>query len=126
MATTQEFMDKTDWVERYSWFGAMPDPVISPVNSLVDKKGSITPLGKQYIGELSRQDNDASAYQNLRLSIRTDYSWSPTDSSDTVDTYPQIGMGRPGVVPPLSIFRTLGRVIASIGIAVVVAVLAFY
>lgn len=72
MATTQGFMDKTDWVERYSWFGAMPQPVVSPVNALLDKGGNITALGKQYIGELSQKDNDASAYQNLCPPIRTD------------------------------------------------------
>jgi hypothetical protein len=67
MATTQNFMDKTDWVERYSWFGAMPDPPVSPVNALLDKNGNITPLGKQYIGQIS---HDASAYKNLHPSIR--------------------------------------------------------
>lgn len=72
MATTQGFMDKTDWVERYSWFGAMPDPVVSPVNALLDKAGNITPLGKQYIGQLSQKDNDASSYQILRPSICND------------------------------------------------------
>lgn len=72
MATTQQFMDKTDWVERYSWFGAMPDPVISSVNSLLDNKGKITPLGKQYTGEISQAQNDASACLDLRFSIRTD------------------------------------------------------
>ncbi len=25
MNATQEFMDNTDWVERYAWFGAMED-----------------------------------------------------------------------------------------------------
>ena len=66
-------MDKTDWVERYSWFGAMPDPVVSPVNALLNKEGNITPyLGKRYINELSQKDNDASTYQSLRPSRHTD------------------------------------------------------
>jgi len=65
MATTQAFMDKTDWVGRYSWFGAMPEPVISSVNALLDKKGIITPLGKQYIGEISVQQNNGSEYLTL-------------------------------------------------------------
>ena len=118
-------MDKTDWVERYSWFGAMPEPVISPVNALLDKKGIITPLGKQYIGEISVQQNDGSVYMTLRPSIRTDGPWFTSDSNVTLGPFPQIGEGYPCVLPPLSVFRTLGRVIVSIGIAIVVAVIAF-
>lgn len=118
MAATQGFMDKTDWVERYSWFGAMPDPVVSSVNSLVDKKGSITPLGKQYIG-------DGSVYKTLRPSTRTDGPWPTTDSNDTLGSFPQIGLSSPCVLPPLAAFRTLGRVIVSIGVVVVIAVIAF-
>jgi len=125
LATTQAFMDKTDWVERYSWFGAMPEPVISPVNALLDKKGIITPLGKQYIGEISVQQNDGSVYMTLRPSIRTDGPWFTSDSNVTLGPFPQIGEGYPCVLPPLSVFRTLGRVIVSIGIAIVVAVIAF-
>jgi len=115
-------MDKTDWVERYAWFGAMPEPVVSSVNSLLDQKGNITPLGKQYIGEIS---NDGSAYRNLHPSIRTDGSWSSTDSNGTVGPFPQISVSCPCVLPPLAAFRELGRVIVSIAIAVVVAVIAF-
>jgi Glycosyl hydrolase catalytic core len=133
MATTQEFMDKTDWVERYSWFGAMTDPVISPVDSLLDKDGDITPLGKQYIGKISQQENDASVYKILHPSTHAADFWSSTDSSDVVDggnnntnaTFPQIGMGYPGVLPPPIWFRTLGRATASIGFTVAVAVIAF-
>ena len=51
--------------------------------------------------------------------------FGPPDSSDTVDAYPQSGMGYPGVLPPLTTFRTVGHVIASIGLAMVIAVLAF-
>jgi len=55
MNETQSFMDNTDWVERYAWFGAfrtMPSDV-NPALALLDKDGKITPLGKQYIGSTS-------------------------------------------------------------------------
>ena len=125
MDATQGFMNKTDWVERYSWFGAMPEPVISSVNSLVDKSGKITPLGKQYIGEISREDNDGSVYSTLHSSIFTDGPRATTDSNDTLGPYPQIGASCPALIPPLRAFTALGRVIASIGIAVVVVFVAF-
>lgn len=125
MDVTQSFMDKTDWVERYAWFGAMPDPVISPVDSLLDKNGIITSLGKQYIGEISRKDNNGSVYKTLRPSISTDAPRATTDSNDTLGPYPQIGLSCPGILPPLSAFTTLGRVIASIGIAIIVVFFAF-
>ncbi len=126
MDTTQWFMNNTDWVERYSWFGAMPEPVVSSVNSLVDTNGKITPLGKQYIGEISRGDNDGSVYKTLRPSIFTDEPRATTDSNDTLGSFPQIGVSCPGILPPLTAFTALGRVIASIGIAVVVVFVALY
>ncbi|TCD61263.1 hypothetical protein EIP91_008696 [Steccherinum ochraceum] len=48
---TQSFMDSTDWIERYAWFGAMRN--MSGVNewdALMDSSGHITFLGQQYIG----------------------------------------------------------------------------
>jgi beta-glucanase (GH16 family) len=49
--STQSFMDQQDWVERYSWFGAMRDlQGVNTANALEDKDGHITDLGKQYIG----------------------------------------------------------------------------
>ena len=125
MDTTQGFMNKTDWVERYSWFGAMPEPVVSSVNSLVDKSGKITPLGRQYIGENSREYNDGSVYKTLHSSKFTDGPRATVDSNDTFGPYPQIGASCPAVIPPVRAFTALGRVIASIGIAVVVVFVAF-
>lgn len=114
MDTTQKFMDKTDWVERYSWFGAMPDPVVSAVNSLLDRQGTITPLGKQYIGSISVDENDQ----------ETGGDESGGNSNSTTG-YPQIGMGH-SVLPPPIAFTTLGRATASLGIVITVAVLALY
>ena len=122
MDVTQGFMDKTDWVERYAWFGAMPDPVVSPVNSLLDKNGKITSLGRQYIGEISR---NGSVYNTLLPSVSTDAPRATTDSNDTFGPYPHIGLSCPGILPPLTAFTTLGRVIASIGIAIIVVFFAF-
>jgi len=54
MNATESFMDSTDWVERYAWFGAMID--MSGVNqddSLMDSTGKINTLGEQYIGALA-------------------------------------------------------------------------
>ena len=45
MNATQQFMDDTDWVERYAWFGAMEDmqgvnTVSRPVSPLAAARGS--------------------------------------------------------------------------------------
>jgi hypothetical protein len=72
MNVTQQFMDSTEWVERYAWFGAMenlqgvnevlsvwlPDACRSSsvvftylqANALMDQGGYINALGRQYIG----------------------------------------------------------------------------
>jgi len=51
MNETQDFMDKTNWVERYAWFGAMKDlQGVNQDNALVDGRGRLTELGRQYIG----------------------------------------------------------------------------
>ncbi|KAK7050466.1 Glyco-hydro-cc domain-containing protein [Favolaschia claudopus] len=48
---TQGFMDSTDWVERYSWFGIMRDlQGVNTLDAMMTTKGDITDLGKQYIG----------------------------------------------------------------------------
>ncbi|KZV75663.1 glycoside hydrolase family 128 protein [Peniophora sp. CONT] len=52
MNQTQAYMDETDWVERYSWFGAMtkmPDGVNSD-DAIMSSDGKINSLGQQYIG----------------------------------------------------------------------------
>lgn len=51
MNATQEFMDNTDWVERYAWFGAFKNlQGVNQDDALMDQSGQITTLGKQYIG----------------------------------------------------------------------------
>jgi hypothetical protein len=66
---TQTYMDKTPWVERYAWFGALRDlqgvnqvhdmanvlfvvclPCRHQLNRLMDQQGRINDLGRQYIG----------------------------------------------------------------------------
>ncbi|KAG9075482.1 hypothetical protein FS749_012839 [Ceratobasidium sp. UAMH 11750] len=53
MNTTQAWLDKQDYIHRYAWFGAMKNPVINPVNALMDQNGVINDLGKQYIGVMA-------------------------------------------------------------------------
>jgi hypothetical protein len=46
-------MDSQDWVERYSYFGAMENMQgVNEANRLLNSKGKITDLGRQYIGEV--------------------------------------------------------------------------
>ena len=82
MNATQQFMDDTDWVERYAWFGAMEDmqgvnavrdfhPQVDPsgdtdchawqANALMSSRGRINALGEQYIGAAT--PNVSSDYQ---------------------------------------------------------------
>jgi hypothetical protein len=46
---TQDFLDSTDYVERYAWFGV--PGIINPDNALVTQDGQLTPLGEQYVGK---------------------------------------------------------------------------
>ncbi|KAG8743501.1 hypothetical protein FRC10_011892 [Ceratobasidium sp. 414] len=57
MNTTQAWLDKQDYIHRYAWFGAMKNPVINPVNALMDQNGIINDLGKQYIGAMAAPTN---------------------------------------------------------------------
>ncbi|KAI0793109.1 glycosyl hydrolase catalytic core-domain-containing protein [Irpex lacteus] len=51
MSQTQSFMDATDYVERYAWFGAFKDlQGVNPEDALMDTQGRITELGRQYVG----------------------------------------------------------------------------
>jgi len=51
MNVTQSFMDQTDWVERYAWFGAMRNlSGVNQWNALMDGSGHLSPLGEQFIG----------------------------------------------------------------------------
>jgi len=42
---SQSFLDNTDYIERYSWFGAFRG---SAGNNLIDNNGGLTALGRQY------------------------------------------------------------------------------
>ena len=51
MNQTQTFMDATDYVERYAWFGAFKDlQGVNEDDALMDTQGRITALGEQYVG----------------------------------------------------------------------------
>jgi hypothetical protein len=53
---TQSYMDSSDFVERYSYFGAMENlQGVNTDNALMSSSGQITALGKQYIGEQGPQ-----------------------------------------------------------------------
>ncbi|KAH9844006.1 glycosyl hydrolase catalytic core-domain-containing protein [Rhodofomes roseus] len=54
MNATQSFMDSTEWVERYAWFGAMENlQGVNQDDGLMDSSGRINALGEQYIGALA-------------------------------------------------------------------------
>ncbi|KAG9119063.1 hypothetical protein FRC07_006098 [Ceratobasidium sp. 392] len=61
MNTTQAWLDEQDYIHRYAWFGAMKNPVINPVNALMDQNGVINDLGKQYIGAIAAPANPTQA-----------------------------------------------------------------
>jgi len=51
MNETQSFMDETEWVERYAWYGAMENlQGVNPENAIMTPDGKINSLGEQYIG----------------------------------------------------------------------------
>jgi len=57
---TQSYMDSSDFVERYAWFGAMENlQGVNQENALMDKNGKINDLGKQYIGAESPETGGA-------------------------------------------------------------------
>ncbi|CAL1701688.1 unnamed protein product [Somion occarium] len=93
MNATQAFMDNTDWVERYSWFGAMRD--MSGVNqddALMDNSGRINMLGQQYIGAVIPN-------------VSVDYQPGVVHGGYGSGPSPSIGGG----CAPLRPFRTLPR-----------------
>jgi hypothetical protein len=48
-----EWLDNTDWIERYAWFGAGEAQDlygVSTLNRLQFDDGSLTALGRQYVG----------------------------------------------------------------------------
>ncbi|KAK7015637.1 hypothetical protein R3P38DRAFT_2543365 [Favolaschia claudopus] len=53
MQETQAFMDNTDWIERYAWYGSKtPDAMhgVNLKNAMMNSSGIINGLGTQYIG----------------------------------------------------------------------------
>ncbi|KAK6969688.1 hypothetical protein R3P38DRAFT_3336814 [Favolaschia claudopus] len=53
MQETQGFMDNTDWIERYAWYGSKtPDAMhgVNTKNAMMNSSGIINALGTQYIG----------------------------------------------------------------------------
>ncbi|THU85685.1 glycoside hydrolase [Dendrothele bispora CBS 962.96] len=68
--TTQSWMDETDYVERYSWFGAMRNlQGVNKDNGLMDSKGEINNLGGQYIGDPNPQPGGRNAALSLNPSL---------------------------------------------------------
>ncbi|KAI0773870.1 glycosyl hydrolase catalytic core-domain-containing protein [Fomes fomentarius] len=62
MNATQEFMDNTEWLERYAWFGAMENMQgVNEANALMSSQGNINALGEQYTGAVAPAVN--SSYQ---------------------------------------------------------------
>src|SRR5690606_20973542 len=54
---TQGFMDETEWVEKYAWFGAMRDlQGVDENNALMDGDGEISALGRQYVNASGDQE----------------------------------------------------------------------
>ncbi|WWD22425.1 hypothetical protein CI109_106916 [Kwoniella shandongensis] len=53
MGQTTKWLDETDWIVKYSWFGAVRESNnlhgVHPFNRLMDEHGEITNLGWQYI-----------------------------------------------------------------------------
>ncbi|TEB25018.1 hypothetical protein FA13DRAFT_1578838, partial [Coprinellus micaceus] len=62
MNKTQGFMDQTDWVEKYAWFGAMKDlQGVNEENALMDSNGGVSTLGRQYVNATADQNLSSSA-----------------------------------------------------------------
>lgn len=50
--TTLEYLDRLDYVARYSWFGAFRSDVsnVGPSGAMLDAHGKLTDLGDWYLG----------------------------------------------------------------------------
>ncbi|KAG8776379.1 hypothetical protein FRC12_000938 [Ceratobasidium sp. 428] len=81
--TTQAWLDQQDYIHRYAWFGAMKNPVINPVNALMDQNGVINDLGKQYIGVMAAPANPTQASTGGSVKVNTGFLVA---SSSTVVT----------------------------------------
>ncbi|KAF8602907.1 hypothetical protein BDV93DRAFT_523744 [Ceratobasidium sp. AG-I] len=93
MNTTQTFMDKTEWVERYAWFGAMAalPANVNNLTALMDPSGVINPLGQQYIGPLAGQATPTSVSSAVPSSTSvsaasTSITATPTSTESTIST----------------------------------------
>ncbi|KAI0698125.1 glycosyl hydrolase catalytic core-domain-containing protein [Cytidiella melzeri] len=72
MNQTESFMDATDFVERYAWFGAFRNlQGVNPDDALMDQNGKITALGDQYIGNQTSSGGGSSAAVALHVSVFT-------------------------------------------------------
>jgi len=49
LAQTTAFMDNAPWVEKYFYFGMMPNAPVSPVNWLMTPDNQLTSLGRKYL-----------------------------------------------------------------------------
>ncbi|KAG8707159.1 hypothetical protein FRC09_001988 [Ceratobasidium sp. 395] len=72
--TTQAWLDQQDYIHRYAWFGAMKNPVINPVNALMDQNGVINDLGKQYIGVMAAPANPTQASASGSVKVNAGFS----------------------------------------------------
>lgn len=54
--TTLEYLDRLDYVARYSWFGAFRSDVsnVGPSGAMLDADGKLTDLGAWYLGRSGR------------------------------------------------------------------------
>lgn len=112
MSTTQGFMDDMDWVERYAWFGAMPEPVVHWTNSIMDDDGDINDLGRLYIGGEGVPNGDSNGGGGGNSGGTGD--WLRIHSSSCP------------LRPPFVRFNALGRVTFSLGVTLFIGVLLYY
>jgi len=77
MKQTQGFMDRSPFVERYAWFGAMEKlQGVNPGNALMDGSGHINDLGKQYIGAATPDTNSQGSANAMSPPIETAISFA--------------------------------------------------
>ncbi|KAG8921993.1 hypothetical protein FRC02_012219 [Tulasnella sp. 418] len=102
LRNTQAFLDSTDFVERYAWFGAMLDTGnVSPANRLMSPEGTITDLGRQYISaqppvQTTTQPITTTAATSTPLSSVV--TTSPVTSTPTSSTVTSTATTRNGTI----------------------------
>lgn len=64
--TTLEYLDRLDYVARYSWFGAFRSDVsnVGPSGAMLDAEGELTDLGAWYLGRAGTGVRGAAAGRN--------------------------------------------------------------